>query len=179
MIQDDTVFYSERHFNQSPRRKAEFITPPNTIKQKVGSGGLSEEILERAEELLENYAVDFLPLAEIYLDNLMKGIRVCQNPPPGQSAEYLISTMLYPGMQLKANGGMFHYPLVTVMADKLIQFLEVIETPDDKAVEIVIAFHATIKMVVQARIQGEPNAKGRSLVKALNEACERYFKKFT
>ena len=28
-----------RHFNQEPRRKAEILRPPNTLKAKVGSGG--------------------------------------------------------------------------------------------------------------------------------------------
>ena len=63
-----------------------------------------------------------MPLAEMYLSSLMKGIDLAKNPPSSHDKEYVISTMLYPGMQLKANGGMFHYPLVTTIADKLIQF---------------------------------------------------------
>ena len=177
-MQDKPVPYSDRHFNHTPRRNAEFITPPNLIKGKVGSGGLSEEILNKAQALLESNAVDFLPLAEIYLENLQNGIEVSQTPTDNVSHEYLISTMIYPGMQLKANGRMFHYPLITTMADKMIQFLEVIKTPNEKAVEIVIAFHGTMKMVIQARIQGDGGAKGRSLVKALEGACHRYFEKY-
>ena len=177
-MQDKLVPYSDRHFNHTPRRNAEFITPPNLIKGKVGSGGLSEEILNKAQALLESNAVDFLPLAEIYLENLQNGIEVSQTPTDNVSHEYLISTMIYPGMQLKANGRMFHYPLITTMADKMIQFLEVIKTPNEKAVEIVIAFHGTMKMVIQARIQGDGGAKGRSLVKALEGACHRYFEKY-
>ena len=170
----------QRHFNQSRKRRAEFITPPNFIKQKVGNGGLSEEILEKAEALLADNAVDFTPLAEIYLNNLMEGIRLTQAPSPdhGHNEEYLITTLLYPTIQLRSNGTMFHYPLISAMADKLIQFLEVIESADEKAIEIVIAFHTTIKLVTQARIQGEGGAKGRSLLKALDAACERYFEKF-
>ena len=59
------------HFDQVPRRKAEFIKPPNILKAKVGSGGLSEDILNKAQLLLENNTVDFQPLAEIYLNSLM------------------------------------------------------------------------------------------------------------
>lgn len=167
-----------RHFNQSPKRKAEFMIPPNVIKQKVGSGGVSEEILDKAQTLLEQNAVDFTPLAEIYLGQLMGGIHVAKNPPKDVPEESLFASMLYPSVQLKANGKMFHYPLITVMADKLIQFLEVVESPDKEVIEIILAFHTTIQMVVQARIQGDAGAQGRSLLKALDQACNRYFEQY-
>ncbi len=165
------------HFNQTPRRKAEFIKLPNTLKAKVGSGGLSEEILDKAQALLENSNVDFLPLGEMYLEALKRGIEHAQKAGDDDDPEAVIAGMLYPGMQLKANGGMFHYQLVTRMADKLIQFLEVIDRPDIEAVEIVLAFYTTIRAVVQGKIEGDGGKHGAELLDALNEACERYFEK--
>lgn len=165
------------HYNQPQKRKAEFITPPNTLKSKVGEGGLSEEILDKAQKLLENTTVDFMPLGEMYLNTLMNGIEKAQNASHDDDGEHLITLMLYPGMQLKANGGMFHYPLVTTIADKLIQFLEVIEKPDMEAVEIVMAFHTTIRAVILGRITGDGGRHGEELVRALNDACMRYFDK--
>lgn len=165
------------HYNQERRRKAEFITPPNYIKEKVGSGGLSEDILQKAQELLESNTVDFQPLGEIYLENMMAGIEKTKHAGPADDKEYLISTMLYPAMQLKANGGMFHYDLITIIADKLIQFLEVIEEADIEAVEIVLAFHSTLKAILHGRIQGDGGERGNVLVKALDDACIRYFDK--
>ena len=165
------------HYDQVPRRKAEFIKPPNILKAKVGSGGLNEAILEKAQKLLENNTVDFQPLAEIYLGSLMKGVELAKATSHEEDSEYVIVTMLYPGMQLKANGGMFHYPLVTSIADKLIQFLEVIEHPDIEAVEIVLAFHTTIRAVVLGRIKGDGGKHGQELLRALHDACVRYFEK--
>lgn len=166
-----------QHYNQTPRRKAEFITPPNRIKEKVGSGGLSEDILDKAQALLENNTVDFQPLAEMYLDSLMKGVEHTKNANPEDDQEFLISTMLYPAMQLKANGGMFHYALVTTIADHLIQFLEVIKEPDIEAIEIVLAFHTTVRAVIHGKIKGDGGEHGQELVKALNSACIRYFER--
>ncbi len=173
----DTRSSDMDHFNQQPRRRAEFITPPNVLKSKVGSGGLSEAILNKAQELLESNTVDFLPLAEIYLESLMKGIEGAKNANFNDDPETLIIAMLYPGMQLKANGGMFHYPLVTKIADKLIQFLEVIETPDAEVIEIILAYHTTIRAVVLGRIKGDGGRHGMELIDALNDACMRYFEK--
>lgn len=166
-----------QHYNRTPKRRAEFIKPPNTLKAKVGSGGLSEDILNKAQALLENNTVDFLPLAEMYLGSMMKGIENAKNTLHENDLEYTISLMLYPAMQLKANGGMFHYPLVTRIADKLIQFLEVLDDLDIEAVEIVLAFHTTIRAVVLGRITGDGGTHGADLLDALNDACMRYFEK--
>lgn len=165
------------HYNQVPKRKAEFITPPNNLKAKVGSGGLSDDIIDKAQALLENNTVDFLPLGEMYLQSLMKAIEYCKDAHIDEDPEHLITSMLYPAMQLKANGGMFHYPLVTQIADKLIQYLEVIETPDIEAVEIVMAFHTTIRAVILGRITGDGGKHGEELISALDDACIRYFDK--
>ena len=166
-----------QHYNQTPKRNAEFITLPNRLKEKVGSGGLSDEILEKAQALLENNTVDFEPLADMYLGSLMKGIEHTKDAAPTDDTEYLISTMLYPAMQLKANGGMFHYPLITDIADHLIQFLEVIDEPDIEAIEIILAFHTTMRAVVQGKITGDGGTHGSELLKALNAACIRYFER--
>lgn len=163
------------HYRQQQRRKAEFIRPPNTLKAKVGSGGLSDDILAKAQALLENNSVDFMPLAEMYLSSLMKGIDYARSHQEYADSEALISGMIYPSMQLKANGGMFHYPLVTKVADKLVQFLEVITQADEDALEIVMAFHTTIRAIVMGRVAGDGGRHGRELMDALESACLRYF----
>lgn len=165
------------HYNRHPRRKAEFTKPPNLLKVKVGNGGLSEEILNKAQALLENNSVDFRPLGEMYLDALSKGIEQARTPPSNMDNESIIAAMLYPTMQLKANGGMFHYPLVTNISDRLIQFLEVIEDVDNEALEIILAFHTTIRAVLVGQVQGTGGKRGAELINALIDACFRYFEK--
>lgn len=166
-------------YKQPRRRKAEFITPPNMLKEKVGDGGLSDEILIKAQDLLENNAVDFRPLGDMYLESLHNGVTYARRATKnGDDHEALIATMLYPAMQLKANGGMFHYPLITRVADKLIQFLEVIEHPDAEVLEIVEAFHTSIRAILHGQVKGEAGRYGDELEKALMDACFRYFEKF-
>lgn len=170
---------TEDHYNMQPRRKAEFYTPPNHLKLKVGNGGLTENILNKAQALLENNSVDFTPLAEMYLDAMMKGIEQARTPNASLNKETIISAILFPGMQLKANGGMFQYELVTHIADRFIQFMEVIDTVDNDALEIIIAFHTTIRAVILGRIKGDGGKRGEELMTALVEACHRYFEKET
>ena len=167
-----------QHYQMTPRRKAEFFNPPNQLKLKVGNGGLAEDILNKAQALLENNSMDFLPLGEMYLDALSKGIEQARTPPEGMENEAIIAAILFPGMQLKANGGMFHYDLITQIADRFIQFMEVVDTVDSDALEIILAFHTTIRAVLVARIKGDGGKRGEDLLNALIKACYRYFEKY-
>ena len=166
------------HFNQTRRRKAEFIRPPNVLKEKAGSGGLGDDILNKAQKLLEESTVDFAPLCNMYLETLQQGIDMAKDTGPTEDVEHIMSHMIYPAMQLKANGGMFHYNLITAIADKLIQFLEVLEEPDIGAIEIIMAFHTTIRAVIQGQIKGDGGEHGIELIAALESACVRYFNKY-
>lgn len=166
------------HYDQAPRRRAEFISPPNLIKSKVGSGGLSDDILAKAQQILEENKTDFAPIAEMYLASLTAALEKARNlVDNGLDHETAISSMIYPAMQLKANGGMFHYPLVTLLADKKVQFLEVIATTDSDVVELMLAFMATIRAVLASQIRDVKHAKGQELLFALDAACRRYFSK--
>ena len=148
------------------------MTPPNALKAEVGNGGLSENILNKAQAL-DNSCIEFAPWAAIYLDRLMSAIGEARNPEA--NAEQAIAEMLYPVMQLKANGRMFGYPLVTQAADCLVRFLEAIEEPDIDALEIVLAFQAALRAVITAGITGTGGREGAELMSALDDACRRYF----
>ncbi len=166
-----------KHYNQEPKRNAEFITPPNTLKAKVGSGGLSDQILDRAQELLEKHTIDFTPLAELYLDRMKTGIDDAKSLMKNNESEDLIAQILIPCVQLKANGAMFHYPLVTRVADRFVQFMEVVDHIDEETISIAEAFYTTIKIVVASKIKNNGGTQGEALVDELNNACKRYFDK--
>lgn len=169
---------SDSHFNQKPKRKAHFITPPNKLKEKVGSGGLTEAILDSAQSLLEKHTENFRPLADLYLQKLAAAIAKAKqtSPDDGEEAEETaIQVMIEPAMQLKANGGMFKFPLITEVSDILIHFLEVIDRPDTEAIEIAEAFYTTMRLIVRSEIRQNNSSESHALTQALNDACQRYF----
>ncbi|MGH1455330.1 MAG: hypothetical protein ACRBDI_00980 [Alphaproteobacteria bacterium] len=167
----------EKHFNQKPKRDASFITPPNIIKAKVGDGGLSESILDRAQALLETHATDFKPLADTYLNQMKEGIAKVRSKKEQTDNEDDIALILYPCVQLKANGAMFQYPLVTRIAERFVQFMEVVERLDKETLDIAEAFLQTIKIVVSGGIKNDGGEQGNALVEELNNVCKRYFDK--
>lgn len=172
------------HFNQKQRRKAEIINPPNRIKQKVGHGGITDEILNKAQDLLESVSVDFPAMAEMHLDSLssaisyIRQVRSAGKKIKKDAEEELINSLIYPAMQLKAHGGMFKYDLVTRIADNMIHFLEVVRKMDDDAMEIIEAHNTTLRAIVHSKISGNGGKKGKALLGELHEACRRYFSKY-
>lgn len=165
---------------RQPLRRAEFITPPNALKNKVGSGGLDEKIIEKAQRMIEDSGVDFLPIGQRYLSALLEGMRLSESKRGQIDNEALIATMLYPAMQLKANGGMFGYPMITSVAARLILFLEHLPEPNPDAMDIINGFYNAMQAIM---LIGESASSmtehGEDLSQALDEACAKFFERYS
>lgn len=158
-------------------KKVKFVTPPNMLKTKVGSGGLSDKILDQAQKLLENNSIDFRPIAEMYLNSLQKGIERASYSTGFGSDDDVITDISYPILQLRANGKMFKYTLITKMAEQFLEFLNSINRIDAKAIEIMQAFHTSMNVVVQGEITGDGGLEGQELQETLRDACDKYIRK--
>lgn len=155
-------------------RRAELISPPNILKQKVGSGGLDESVLVKAQDMIEENTVDFVPIATMLMNTLrvvLKKIR--KGEVEGEEA---IEALIYPSMQIKSQGGMFHFKLVTEMSDILVNFLETVHAPDEDVLEIVNAHLLAISAALMGRVDSDGGASGAALREELNAACQRYYK---
>lgn len=165
---------SEAFEGQKKVRKAELISPPNRLKEKVGSGGIDESVLTKAQDMLENNTVDFKPIALMLVDVLHESITDSKSGTI--KGEEAIESMLYPAMQLKAQGGMFHYPLISEIANILVNFLETVTDTDKDVLDIVVAHKQSINAVLASEIKGDGGKVGRELRDALLDACARYYK---
>lgn len=156
---------------------AKFYKPPNVLKQKVGTGGLASDILERAQRLLEDNKIDFNPMAEHYLDMLRRAIDNAYNPTTEHTNEEVMTSLIAPIMQLKANGSMFHYPLISRISQHMILFLEELEEPQEDLLEILHAYYTTIRAILVSKIKNDGGEHGEALFQALASACKRYSEK--
>lgn len=159
---------------QQKIRNAELISPPNRLKEKVGSGGLDDAVVNKAQELLERNTIDFEPLATMMVDLLVDAIS--DTKAGNLKGEEAIEAMLYPAMQLKAQGTMFHYPLVSDISHILVNFLETVTVMDRDVVDIVVAHKMAIKAVLASQLKGDGGKTGKELREALMDACTRYYK---
>jgi hypothetical protein len=158
-------------------RRAELISPPNRLKSVVGSGGIDPRLISKAQELLTDNKVDFSPDALVLIDELNTAIQ--QARAGTISGEDALERIIYPAMQLKAQGSMFHYNLITDICNILINFLETVQSLDDNVMSIVMAHKMSITAVLSGNIKGDGGKIGKELRDELMDACNRYYKKHT
>lgn len=158
-------------------RKPIYITPPNRMKQKVGSGGIPEHVLERGQRYLESNPIDFSPYALDFMKRLQVICKAGREGKSGEAAPSLreITQII---MQLKANGSMFHYQLLSMISDVLLRFMENVKTVDADFLDIMEVYMHILKVVIDKRLTGNGGTEGYALTDELNRACERYNHKY-
>ncbi len=154
-------------------KKVRFIKPPNKLKAKVGTGGIDPKLLEKAQEQINKNTVDFVPIANDLLAKLSIQKEALKKDQSKKNTENVIESI----MQLKANGGMFRYQLVSEIADSCLHFIENIEEFNNDAFIVLEAHENTIKIILKNKLTGDGGKEGYALVKELNKASERYFSK--
>ena len=167
---------TDPYFNQGKKRDVEYIKIPNKLRSKVGSGGLDQKILERAQSVIDNNSHDFVPDAQRHMTAIREGIRLIQTQRHKFDTDALIATIAEPAMQLKANGATFKYPMVTDISALLIRFLETLSDLDEDALDVINGFSAALNAVVVGQIQ-KTNSESEQLYNALEQVCQRYFEK--
>ncbi len=143
------------------------------LRAKIGSGGIPAKILEKCLRIFEFNSVDFSPMA---LEHLKKLETVIEDAKQRKlTRDEATTKMTAIVMELKANAGMFNYPLITRLATIMLGFLESMKDIDDDAIEIVAAHHNTLKAIVQKKMRGHGGSAGDNLEKELKSACARYY----
>lgn len=155
--------------------KARIIKVSNKLQDKIGAGEVARERIESTQAALENTDVDFEPMAAGFLGNLNAAITQAKKLLGKSEDKSLLHVMAKPVMDLKANAQMFGYPLITALANVMLNFLESVGSVDNDVVAIVEAHHKTLNLIIKMKMSGAVDDKGRVLVKELENACERYF----
>jgi hypothetical protein len=152
----------------------ELIEPPHEIKEKVGTGGLDDSLIDTAQTRLENNDIDFMPIADALLaqlDAALDGVKTGR-----LKGEEAIDALVSPAMQVKAQGSMFHHALATEIGNILVNFLETLTGIDDDALELVQAHQKAIRAVVHGKMTGDGGKMGKDLRDALTDACTRFYR---
>jgi hypothetical protein len=164
-----------KKMNDKPKKKPRFIKPPNIFKQKVGTGGIDETLLEKSQEVINKTEFDFIPYAQQFLKELSEFAQQARSNDNFKAAK---EKMIGPVMQLKANGGMFQYHLVSDVADIALQFLESVEVGNEDTFDVIRAHENTINVIIKNKLKGDGGREGYALIKELDNACQRYFSKY-
>jgi len=154
----------------------QIVMPENQLKNKLGRGGCVSERVERAQLFIDYNDIDFVPLARKMLVLLENGIEGAKGTDiDGEDAVFL---MLYPAMQLNAQGAMFQFPLISKICDVLVNFLEVMEVFNQDAIDIVTAHHDAVQHILDNNIRENGSDLEKAMYDNLVAACNRYYKKY-
>lgn len=158
--------------DQSPRTpgKAQFVTPPNYLKMKVGSGGIDKEAIKEAEIAVQVLGHKmYAQWADTDLDRMRETFdrlkKTSLDDPSG------IRTMLRICWDMKGLGGTFGYPLVTTVTHYLSNYLEhCLEHAEARVVPTIVTAHIdALNVVLTQKISGDGGVIGRELVAGLEK----------
>jgi hypothetical protein len=149
---------------------AEFVTPPNYLKMKVGAGGIDKEAIKEAEIAIQ--VLGHKMYAKWADDDLgrMRGafeeLKATNIDDPDS-----VKKMLRICWDMKGLGGTFGYPLVTTITHYLSNYLEhCLNTDSAKVSAAVVSPHIdALYVVLSQKISGDGGAIGRELVAGLEK----------
>lgn len=156
--------------------KAKIINPKNTLKQKVGSGGFKPEDIEEAQKAIEENTIDFTDDANEFLAKLEGAIEDARKNIDDDS---MLLSLTHPVMQLKAQGSMFKYPLITSISQSVLDILENSLGIDVDLLAILVQYSKSIKVILSNNIQTEQDPLGEQLAKEISAVKDRYIKKMS
>lgn len=153
---------------------AKIVRPPNILKTKVGIGGLPDITLKKADNLIKENSISFEPAAQSYLAELLRAIDRVSYASDDISRNELVHDIIKPVLQLRANGQMFGYRIITEMSENFLGFINNLQRINGESIEIMQAYHTSVSAVLQKQLKNDGGRKGKELAAALEEAYHTY-----
>ena len=157
---------------------AEFITLPNNLKRKVGEGGIPTRLLDECQTFINDSKIEFRPYAEKYLKGIENALKQAKKTDSKEKKKQAIDFMSNHIMQLKANGGMFGYDLISMISDVALNFIETSAHANEDLYKIIEAHNNSLSLIIKNELKGTGGDIGPQLVSELQQAISRYQKKY-
>lgn len=149
------------------------ISPSTTLQTKAGTGWIAPDKIKACQAMLDNNSYDFAPIGTAILDRLQTPIEKARD---GKiTRPHAHEKILECVMQLKANGTMFQYPIVTSLCAVVMSFLETIENLDDQALEIAQTLHNHLSLIFEKQVKKTTSAPAKAMEKEIKSICHAYF----
>ncbi len=148
----------------------------NFIKEKVGNGGFKIQDIEKAQLTIESNEIDFTPGATRFVEKIEAVIEDIKSEK--KEEEEAFNSIIGLIMQLKSQGSMFHYPLITDLSHIAVTFLEKTDILDKNGIEIIEAYIKSLRKILSKGMKSNVDeTAGKEFCKELTKACNRYYKK--
>jgi chemotaxis protein histidine kinase CheA len=149
----------------SDKENAQLITPPNTLKAKLGagSGGLDPEAIKRAEKAMDNLKTEFSDWIVSDITHLNEAFAAFAKEPSSHNAGILFRA----AHDLKGQAATFEYPLIARVAGSLSKLMDGLQTREAAPLALVEAHVDAIHVIHRDKIKDISNLTALTLVEAL------------
>lgn len=154
--------------------KLEVINPPNTLKQKVGTGGpgaVDLEALQRAEEVITGMTDSYLNWVAEDLKKIDAAYTKLANAQGDGKKE--MEGVFQVSHDIKGQGGSFGYDLMTAIGNELCRLIEKIDTPGPGEIEAIKVHIDAMKLVIGEDMKGQGGKTGEKMLSGLQQVCDK------
>lgn len=149
--------------------KAQFITPPNTLKAKVvegGPGAVSADVLSRAEQVISDMSGEYEKW--VVEDMARLNAALAELNEAKDARKPYLEKIFQIVHDMKGQGGSFDYQLISIIGDMLCRYVEKLEDANAQEIEVIGVHVNSMQVVVSQHIKGEGGAVGDKLLKGLD-----------
>lgn len=145
------------------------IWPHNPLADKAIKGGpnaVTAEMLDRAEKVIADAAGDYLESVNADLEKLHAALDdlVQSDDRHAEALERLFAV----GHDIKGQGGIFGYDLMTVIADHLCRLIENLDhDPGEPEIEVLQLYVDALHVVIAKRLTADGGPEGKRLLDGL------------
>lgn len=151
----------------------QILEPNKDLQRKIGTGSLDEKNIVLGQKTLEIIRVNFLPMAQDLADQLNTAIIIAEQDEA--KSQLSLDNFHFPITQLKVNGIIFKYDLISNLSAIIMKFIENLKELDDFAIQIIRAYHTTLTHIINQEMEGTGGENGNHLYEELGDACKRYY----
>lgn len=156
-------------------KRARKIPASRELQARIGVGSINEDVVDRAQNVIESNQVDFAPMARAELENVDNILKRVKNGEAEDQAA--IQEVCLPIMNLKANAATFNYPVISSIAGAVLSLLEEFDSFNKDLVTVVDNMHKAILVALMQNMRGEPGDAGKMLVDEFQQVCKTYLLK--
>ena len=154
--------------------KAQLITPPHSLKDKVGTGGpgaVGPEALERAEQVIANLADNYLEWVQTDLARIHTAWEALRAAKEGRKE--ILEEIYQVAHDMKGQGGSFGYNLITAVGNQLCRFIEGRQDANPAEVQAIKLHIDTMNLIIARRLEGDGGTEGAAVLAGLEQVVAK------
>jgi HPt (histidine-containing phosphotransfer) domain-containing protein len=152
---------------------AQFITPPNNLKNKVKyntNSSIDLEMLEKAEDLISGMKDNYLDWVREDMDKLQAAFNKAVKTMKKDDFQEVFEV----SHDMKGQGGSFGYDLVTIVGNDLCRFIESVEEFSPNDATIVKIHIDTLRLIINNAMEGDGGEEGQKLLEGIKAVISKF-----